>query len=192
MDPNLLLKREEIKIFRGNGFKLPIHPKLLHPSIRLDSDLAFKVLEQSATDWVEDLNAKIREQTFEEQEFWRNIYLITPRKIIRKFGRIHLEPEIFLEINFLTNENGFARVLSLSRNQGCLYFEKNPEIGYIGFGRMCNIPTEKLRLYAIKIWNENTFTIYTYSQHNVDQLAPSLFLRAWGVNYLNAALESVM
>lgn len=148
MDLGLLLRREEITILVGNGFHLPIHPKLLDPSINLDEDLAFRVLEQSAEDWFADIQNIIGEQDTETRDWWKEKYFGEPRRILRIPGKISLESDIFPEISFMANENGFVRVLGLLRNQGCLYFN-HEEPKYIGFGRMSRIPNEKLRFYAL-------------------------------------------
>jgi hypothetical protein len=189
MDPNLLLKREEITIFAETGFILPIHPTLLRQS--LDPRLASRVLEQTAEDWFADMQEQIQLQSEEDQERWRRFYFKTPRVLKRIGDSARLEPRIFSEISYLTKDNGFAYALCMERNfEGSIYF--NPEPNYLSFGRQSQIPIEKLEFYAHRKIDENFFAVFYYSHHNVEQLPSCLFLRAWGVNYLNAALSSIM
>ena len=200
---DLLLTKEEIPILFETAFHIPIHPRLLSSDIELDPDLAKKVFPLVIDDWYSELKKYTVSLEDAEKKEWIQEAFLKKKPVSRlKCCCYELDCPIW-ESNVLNSENGFANVLRISRNSGGgIYFHKDKydfkrwvslekNSGYIRFSRekALEFNSEK-EIYPIS--DEEGVHIFIYKQHNVDHHPGALFLRNWGILYLNEAMKEVL
>jgi hypothetical protein len=56
----LFLKKEELPILYKTCFQIPIHPKLLDPSLNINTPIANRIFPEVAEEWYEDLKKIIQ------------------------------------------------------------------------------------------------------------------------------------
>ncbi len=199
----LLLRKEELPIslatvevngFRSPFFEIPIYPKLLSDEISLNPRIANNVFEQAAKEWYEDLKLYLDSDESEPERDWtKRVFYDKGLNITREYDEIYVN-EIWKDS--VTNfKNGFAFGLSISRNAGGSLVIPFGEIRnqYVGFSNVLFSP-EKFRAYrsSNREWDYNNSTIgYLYGQHNIDNYPGALFLRNWGILYLNQAMKEL-
>lgn len=194
----LELLKEEIPIWgRDNtGFYLPIPPKLLHQDTRLNHRLANDVFPKVAQEWHEDLRQfmNVRELDGQTREFYGRFLKDRPPEIIVEAGKQTLSSVMGWRDEVTTDERGFAYGLSISRNGGgTLYY--NPTMGDSESvipldgkpNRFFRISREK----ALQLALDDRGRIKVYAPHNIDHYPGALFLRNWGIAYVNAAMKSL-
>jgi len=182
----ILIKKQEIPISKSAGFKMPIHPELLKRE--LDPNLAQQVFPLVKEEWHKDLQDYIDNNDLDNRtkEWYESAFL-------REFPPFWI-PEV------LTNETGFAKSLSISRNGGgTLYFNNNDgscenfmSLNSDG-GFYIKFKKEKLKEFAsaVRVDNSDAGTILSYASHNIDYYPGALFLRNWAIAYENEALKSI-
>ena len=200
---DLMLKKEEIPILYERNFMLPIHPALLEPHSNIHPNLASHVFPQAAQEWYEDLRHYRETVDLDEQtkKWVDDVFLAKLPEIRTEFGRqVTL---ISWEDNHETEANGFARAMSINRNfGGTIYFNRG-DYGcrtFLPFGGYPNeyviFSEDKAREFGfdnMTLAEENKGTlVYVYNLHNVDHYPGALFLRNWGMLYLNEALKSIL
>ena len=114
----LTLSKEEVPIFRHNGFYPPIHPKLLEPCAKIDRDLAHLVFGQAAQEWYSDLKRYVENlEDTTKKEWFEKVFLKKKPKVVSRYGRQELN--ILGWADYVNcGKNGFAEVLSISRDAG--------------------------------------------------------------------------
>ena len=90
--------------------------------------------------------------------------------------------------------NGFARVLSISRNfGGTLYFNAHECETWMFPGpksRCMQLAPEKAAQFALES-SDSGMRAYAYRPHNIDKYPGALFLRNWGVLYMNEVIKEL-
>ena len=196
----LLIKKDEIPIIAKCHFEVPIHPGLLNPNLNLDPKLANRLFPQATDEWYEDLQNYVEKIKEGEQKNWlREVFLKKEPKITQERDCQRIDG--YWQDDTCLEPNGFARVLSISRNGGgSLYFIPD-DLSCESFisldkdlNRYMKFPSEKAKLYAKKIFEANERTsgaaiVHIYGKHNVDHYPGALFLRNWAILYLNEAIK---
>lgn len=198
---DLLLKKEEVPILNERNFMLPIYPKLLDSNIRIDPNIASEVFPRTANEWYNDLKEYVETTDLDkEKREWYELFLEEKPKVEMKYHNQSIMNGSWEDKSFL-GDNGFATGFSINRDfGGSIYFNKSmgrvtefvpfdsPE-GYICFSE------EKVKAFGVgeemNIGNWKGMMVNVYSLHNVDHHPGALFLRNWGMNYLNEAIKSV-
>jgi len=195
---NCLLSKAEIPISHEVCFKVPIHPSLLHLKSRIEKTLAAQVFAETAISWYKDLTNYIKslpEENQKEKEWIENVFLSSSPELFT-FQDVQTL-KIGWEDNTLTSENGFAYLLSISRNSGgSLYFNEKDgsctEFLLPGRSKYLRFSEEKANSFAINPQDPQPLhKCYIYAHHNVEYFPGALFLRNWAVLYLNAAIISL-
>ena len=199
---DLLLTKEEIPITHETSFYAPIHPILIDPNTRLNPGIARSLFFQASCEWYEELS-KHAETVKDRQtkEWYQGVFLKEKPKI--------MNDKRFLSTNicgwsseFYIDDNGFAGGLSVARNSGSLYFNKDDDMAC----RLALLPDsnygpkltpEKMKEFGYvddKLGGaENGLTtLHIYGKHNVDFYPAALFLRNWAVLYLNEAMRQAL
>ena len=199
----LLLTKEEVPIISDTLFTVPIHPLLLVTRLdprltRLDPRLANRVFPQAAEEWYSDLKKYRESEDLEEQigKWYDGVFLDPIR------GNWAFSDGIWgSEVS--TDENGFACGLSISRNSGgTIYFnkgstfERHEEFVSLtkGGSDYIRFSPEKAIEFGFKnmdLENDRGMIVHVYNSHNIDSYPGALFLRNWGILYINEALKSV-
>jgi len=200
----ILLKKEELPIRTIEGtlsnpvFTVPIHPKLLSPDVKIDSILASKVFPKAAKEWYVDLNKAVKNANDADRTWIKGDFLKKKAYAKKVYAKIYSGNYILTgtgwQDDVLTNENGFATSLSISRNSGgTLYLDPNQKFEFV-HKLYVNFSPEKFREYRCENFNpdkdcsQGTWT-YVYSKLNIDYYPNALFLRNWAILYLNEALK---
>ena len=201
---NLMLRKEEIPILNDTCFQVPIHPKLLSPSIKIDENLARTTFPKVAEEWYNELIEYSKNLKDKNTKKWVDeVFLEKKLKIRKEYGFQKLNT-VGWEDRIFTLENGFVHSFSISRNAGgSLYLSKsdmtcktfvpfNATIGYIRFSKdkalEFNIEDKIIKLGN----NMEGVRVYVYALHNVDYYPGALFLRNWAILYLNNAVKQVL
>ncbi|MEK6901022.1 MAG: hypothetical protein AABX37_01645 [Nanoarchaeota archaeon] len=199
---DLFLRKEELPILTTNyynhfRFCVPVHPAFLRPDISLDENLPHTVFLQAAQEWYHDLQEILPLIPDEETRQWyENVFLREQPDVEKHYGRLRLRNGTW-ESQVFPTETGFCG-LSISRNAGGSLTP--PEKGFLGY-RLVRFTTEKFAAYAhpdfpkVQMDSEGRPLCvlgYHYGHHNIDYYPSALFLRNWGILYLNAALKSLV
>ena len=196
----LLLRKEELPI-NETWFYVPIHPRLLDPTISLNPELAREVFPQVAQEWYEDLSEYAESVEDPQTRDWiKQAFLERRPKIKSEYGRNVLDT-IYWEDDITPDDNGFVRGLSISRNfGGSLYFNKGDMscerfIFYEGNERIARFSKGKFKEFGAEGIHQDPedrgVMMHVYAQHNVDHYPGALFLRNWAIAYENEALKSL-
>lgn len=202
---DLMLRKEEIPILHEGIFQLPIHPLLINPGIRIDVDLAPKLFPQAAEEWYEDLKTYRETEDLDDQtkEWLDAIFLNEKPKVKGEYGEQSISNGVWRD-NVVLDDNGFATIMCINRNSGgTIYFNKGESgceaLVLLGGGGMVDyiqFSEEKAREFGFEEIDlqggRKGVLIHVYNHHNVDSYPGALFLRNWGILYLNKALESMM
>jgi len=201
---HLLLEKSELPIIgSAHYFKVPIHPKLLDPNMKLDKDLARCVFPNIIDDWYLELSDYAKSIAFKKsrnelgsKEWIEDVFLKQNPKLISRGNSQELNilgwhNEVF------TFENGFARSISISRNAGgTLYFRRDDDDlkEFVFFEDRCiGFSKEKCLEFAIpNTKGVNSVRMFVYGRHNIDNYPGALFLRNWAILYLNEAMRQVL
>lgn len=159
-----LLIKDEIPIWKTH-FQIPIPARLLDEDARLDPELANKVFPQATEEWLSDSKEQAK------PEFIAT-YLSTCSDTVR------------------TIANGFASSLSVHQGDNGTIFLKPDHPHYL-IPETVRMSKEKLKEFAIK---EPPYLVHTYTSWNVHNCHPltALFLRNWGMLYINEAMKQVL
>lgn len=198
---DLLLRKEELPVVTTNyydrfSFCIPVHPALLRPDISLDANLSHTVFLQAAKEWYHDLQEVLPLVPEEETRRWfQEVFLTEEPEIERHYDRFRLKNGTW-ESQVFPTETGFCG-LSISRNAGGSLIP--PERKFLGY-RLVRFTAEKFAAYAHpdfpEVHRDSQGRLlgvlgYHYGRHNVDYYPGALFLRNWGMAYLNAAMRSL-
>ena len=198
---DLILRKEEILVLSNGCFELPIHPLLTNPEIIIKPNLARKAFPQAVEEWYEDLK-KYRETEDldnETKKWYDNVFLNEKPEVKMKYGSQIIFNDWTDDVQL--DSNGFAGVLSISRNGGgTLFFNKRDHnceypvyLGNNDWTRYIRFSEEKAREFGFKETDGGKhITAHVYAHHNIDHYPGALFLRNWGILYLNEALKSVL
>ncbi len=200
---DLLLTKKEVPILHERNFMLPIYPKLLDSNVQVDPNLASKVFPESANEWYEDLKEYVETTDLEKdiKEYYNELFLKEkPEVKTDGHGRQSILNGSWRDDVF-PDKNGFLTGFSISRDfGGSTYF--NESMGRIkefvpfdkNYGKFIRFSEKKTRAFGIEereIGDLKGTMVYVYSLHNVDNYHGALFLRNWGINYMNEAIKSV-
>jgi hypothetical protein len=180
----LFLRKEELPILHENCFQVPIHPKLLDSTLRIDETIAQRIFPKVAQEWYEELK-KYSPKDNQIKEWIDNFFLKEKPIIEKQFN--HQMILGFWQDDINTSENGFVTNFSISRNAGgSLYFNEDEDncqswgILYMKFSE------DKKKEFQ---FDKNK--IYVYSSHNIDHYPGALFLRNWAIEYMNEVFKQV-
>jgi hypothetical protein len=180
----LFLKKEELPILYKTCFQIPIHKKLLDPSLNIDTSIAQRIFPEVAEDWYEDLK-KYTPEDKQEKEWIDNVFLKEKLVIEKQFNHQIMN---FWRDDVYFMDNGLVDCFSINRNAGgSIYFNEDDSncrsIGkaYIHFF------DEKYQEF--KPEDENN--LFVYSSHNIDHYPGALFLRNWAIKYMNEVFKEV-
>jgi hypothetical protein len=173
----LFLRKEELPILNGSAFQIPIHPKLLDPTLKINEDIAENLFSKVKKGWHDDLKRYINTlEESEEKDRFTKFFLNSP------------PPYWALEVN--TAENGLAIFLRINRNFG----------GTLSFGDdsincRTTVPGEYIKFSKEKakefqIQKEKRWA-HIYSAHNIDDYPAALFLRNWAILYMNEVFKKI-
>jgi hypothetical protein len=163
---DLLLKKEELPILYGSCFQIPLHPKLLNPNIYIETGVAENCFNELLKDWKKD-NELI------------NYY---------KSKNLHLNIEKNPGWHCLTREeeNGLITYFSISRDfGGGIHFNEEDSNCETSFSPYIKFSKEK----EIEFKKDRKFLVYV--QDNVDFFPGALFLRNWGIKYMNEVFKEL-
>ncbi len=198
---DLLLRKEELPVVTTNyydnfSFCIPVHPALLRPDISLDANLPQTVFLQAAQEWYHDLQEILPLVPGEETKRWfQEVFLTEEPEVERRYDRFRLKNGTW-ESQVFPTETGFCG-LSISRNAGGSLIP--PERHVLGT-RYVRFTREKFAAYAcpddpeVHMGPDGKSLVvrgYAYGHHNIDYYPGALFLRNWGMAYLNAAMRSL-
>ncbi len=198
---DILLQKEELPILTtdycdDSRFCVPVHPALLRSDISLDANLPHTVFLQAAQEWYDDLQAVLPLVSEEETEQWyQRVFLKEKPDVERHYDRFRLKNGTW-ESQVFPTETGFCS-FSISRDAGGSFTP--PEQKFLG-SRYVRFTKEKFAAYACPDFPEvhrdshgRPLGVlgYAYGHHNIDHYPGALFLRNWGILYLNAALKSL-
>ncbi len=199
----LKLKKEELPILHESCFEIPIHPRLLESNLTLPHDLASETFRETIDDWYEDLRNYVNKENLKptKRKWYENYWLKEKTKIERQGNHQVLMPCQWMD-KYITQENGFARCFSISRDfGGSLYFPSShgecedilslssENRGYIRFS------AEKAKEFGfeeLELGDEKVVKVHIYGSHNIDHYHSALFLRNWAINYMNKAFEFIV
>jgi hypothetical protein len=193
----LLLKKEEIPIlpgegryYRGGRFFLPIYPKLLDADVKIDPLLANKVFPKAAKDWFADLKKTLNDMPDSARDHAEEL-LKKKISVKRKYGRQVAQPVGF-EDQVTTLANGFVKGIAISSSANSLYVELNsPQAVFPAEGAV-KFSTEKFEAYCCRNHkSEAWYYMHLFHMHNPGNYTSLLFLRNWGILYVNEALKQV-
>jgi len=180
---DILLTKEEIKVNDYGLFNLPIHPRLLDEDIELSYEHESKSFLKSIDEWKTDLTEYNKNNDDEVNAEW----------IERCFLKKGFPS--YWESNVLNLKNGFASSLSINRNHGgTIYYLPRESEEYMSCTRL-NFSPEKLSEFRSKetsIDKPDKGYVMIYRMHNIDHYPGALFLRNWGINYLNNVMTEIL
>src|SRR3989338_1399123 len=201
---DIQLTKDELPLCGKTSYKLLIHPRLLDTNTRLDPNLADEVFPQAADEWYDDLCASLaRNEMDTETREHCQMFVDLGRPTVSwdiYSRRPRLSTVSSYEGLVQTSANGFAYVLGIERNfAGSLIYNPNflrSDQQYMPLdgsrGRLFNgIHPQKAREFAIEKLGNGMARVNTYSEHNIYTHSGAIFLRNWGILYLNAAMKSV-
>jgi hypothetical protein len=160
----LYLTKEELPILYENCFQIPIHPKLLNPKISIDKSIVQRIFPKVVDEWYKDLKEKglTGKMTFEDS-------------CIAQYSA-----------------NGFVEGFQISRDfGGNIFFDK------IEDGCRTVIPNKFIRFQKEKAIEFQCQRIrelslaHVYNPGNVDNPQGALFLRDWGIEYMNEVFKQI-
>ncbi len=186
----LLLTKEEVPISQKRYLIVPIHPLLL--TERLDPRLANNVFPMAAHEWYAELQAV--EGTPKEREWYKSVFL-QHEPIIEQRGanQVMTPPSGGWFDHVTTNDNGFATLLGINRNQGMLMLMSGSRAMKYITPPIINFTQEKFKRYAAEepFPRARGVHAFVYNCENITGLPSALFLRNWAVLYLNEALKYI-
>ena len=197
--PDLLLTKEEIPISKKAFFYLPIHPRLLDEHVRIGEHLAHEVFPQAAQEWYSDLQDYAEKLEDQETKKWiTSVFLHKELEIKEEYNRQAVDPPGYWECHVITSPNGFARVLEMDQiNRVSLYLNSEHMIINI-FSKdtdtiipQTGMTSEKLREFTVNP-QEEPFPVPVYHHGNIEDYPNALFLRNWGMLYINEAMKQVL
>lgn len=180
---DLLLDKNEIRIIRTGSFMdgavaLPVHRILLSKHIELDPHLPYKVFEESCRKVSKDLEEEIKVSIDEKDKKFLSSFIGEP-----KFGQEMGRPAMVKPYGVwphsypIRGGNGLAQTLQMT--------------GHTSLG--ISYPIEFMPAFDAN-FSEEKFKVYgevvRYTPANTDSLIHGIFLRRWGIEYINAALKS--
>ncbi len=120
-----MLRKEEIPILHETCFQVPIHPKLLNPSIKIDENLARAIFPKVAKEWYNELIEYSKNLEDKNTKKWINEVFLGKKLRIKKGYGFQKLNTVAWEDRIFTLENGFVHSFSISRNAGgSLYFNR--------------------------------------------------------------------
>ena len=208
----LLLSKDEIPIFKDRFFHLPVHPQLL--SVKLDPELGIKVFPQAVQEWYAELSAHTERLDSKNKlkKWYQEVFLREEPRIVNLGNYLIIIP-LRWESGVYCNEEGFAHSLSIARDAGGSLV--NPQVRYV-YDDQIRFTPDKFKEYEVplteinrlkekdlspeeleehgilRLGMEGMTELLVYGQHNVEFYPGALFLRNWGVLYLNAALREMV
>jgi hypothetical protein len=181
----VLLKKEEIPITKDFRFRIPIHPVLLSTEIKLDPHLANKVFPYAANEFVVDMKKYFEMNKTKGLEKHLRRY-IARKPVVKNKGRFGSQKYFGYEDCVIPHENGngFARALDIDGYRNVVIEEVSYNL-WVGFSE------EKFKAYAKPEFQGKLsgFGPAYVPDNNVGTIDAALFLRAWGIIYLNEALK---
>ncbi|MEK6938712.1 MAG: hypothetical protein AABX04_06730 [Nanoarchaeota archaeon] len=184
----LLLKKEELPILgEASRFVVPIHPALLQ--VKLDPDLCHRVFPQVAQEWYIELSAYA--ETVEDPEIkkWYREYFLAQEPIIEmRTGRQTIKHLWWQDLHQI-RENGFAEGLGITRDQGMLLLNEEPQ--YVPRGLVNFVPDKFAAYTTEKMQRVQGMRAFIYERQNITTYPAALFMRNWAMMYLNEVMKSV-
>ena len=199
---DLRLTKEEIPILHEACFQVPIHHKLLDPTLSIEPNIASRIFERTALEWYQDLEQyrKTADLDKETKEWYDNVWLRELPRIEIQYGSQIMVPGHWTD-EHINQDNGLTRCFSISRDSGgslhfpgltdecksCLSIIRKNK-GYIRFS------PEKAKEFGFNEYislKEKFTNVNIYGHHNIDYYPGALFLRNWAINYMNEALKFV-
>jgi hypothetical protein len=186
---DLLLRKEELPIFRKNCFEVPVHPRLLDPTIDINPRLANELFPKVLEPWYLELQEYAKTLTDLPEKNWiEEVYLENMPKIETEGRRQRIKG---WEDNVNSIDNGFASYLSISRDAGgSLYFSKSECRPLLLKSKYIRFTEEKAKAYSTGSSDKYLFG-NGYLHHNIDAYPGALFLRNWAIMYQNEALKEI-
>lgn len=184
----LFLKKQELPILNETCFQIPIHVKLLDPTLNIDTSIAQRIFPEVAQEWYEELKRYIPEDL--EKRNWIKRVFLKEKPVIKKHYNHQILNKFWEDdVNFM--DNGLVQCFSISRNGGgSIYFNEN-EFNCQSFGEIyIKFSEEKLKEFEYEKIGDYS-KILTYSQHNIDHYPGALFLRNWAIKYMNEVFKQV-
>ena len=165
----LFLTEKELPILYKTAFQIPVHPKLLDKTLKINPLLASKAFFQL-------------QKSKNIKDVLESGVTFMPNGLVESFYINNEE-----DINFM--ENGLVSNLSINRNAGgSLYFNKE-KLNCKSYAKtFINFSEEKLEEFLIDNEKKN---IFVYSGKNIDTLPKALFLRNWAIEYMNEVFKQV-
>ncbi|MBD3318934.1 hypothetical protein GF342_03410 [Candidatus Woesearchaeota archaeon] len=171
-------------------FHVPILPQCVEGTVVLDPQLAQRVFPRAAELWVRQLP----EYEGPHREWIEDVWLPKKGMVTSRYGRPYME-EMHWECMVETDDSGFARFLSISRNAGGSLYCNPRECEFpvlVGsHSRVMQAPIEVARAFSLEQISEDVFQMYVYAPHNVDFFPGALFLRNWAALYMNEVFQTV-
>jgi hypothetical protein len=160
----LYLTKEELPILYETCFQIPIHPKLLDQNIRIDKSIPQRIFPRVVEEWYKDLKEK------------------------GLTGKITFEDSCIAQYN----ENGFVEGFQISRDfGGNIFFDKIEDScrtvipsKFIKFSKEKAIKFECQKIRGLSL-------AHVYTLGNVDNFHGALFLRNWGIEYMNEVFKQI-
>lgn len=207
MDKKLQLTIDDVTRFHPDDYTIPIPRQALEQAFSLDKQFAWDVLEDAKNEWKGQLydyvyNLPVGQKRAELE----SVYFNPPTAEERKFNKNRTPKENMHRKNHPGEiieptwwnfdvqpsekyDNGFAHALSIGQEFGTLYYNSN----VIRPFSKERIAPEKLQLLNNQNPEEHLYVghvvLPVYSQRNSKDTGTTLFLRSWGVNYINKILE---
>ena len=160
----LYLTKEELPILYESCFKIPIHPRILDPNIKIDITIAQRIFPKVEEEWYKDLKEKglTGKMTFKDS-------------CIEQYS-----------------DNGFLEGFQISRDHGGNIFFDSIEDScrtvipskFIMFSKEKAIEFECQKIREISLAN-------AYTPGNVDSFHGALFLRNFGIIYMNEVFKQI-
>ncbi len=202
----LQLTKKEITAFSLNEFLLPIPKRVFENSIQINPNLALDILKDVKNEWKKDFYLYVFNlpPTLKRKELQRK-YFVAPKKMIHQQQHQQLRGKMLKERQFAykhpgkiilplswnyqveLDKNGFAQILSLENHGANLYHNNN--IIY-PFSQQ-KIPLEKLLLLGNNSKPTNHAVLPIYSKKQIADPGEAIFLRNWGLVYINKILEKI-
>lgn len=167
---DLLLKKEELPISYGSCFQIPVHPKLLNPSISIDRNIAQSCFDDLMKDWFKDKDLI---------DFYQ-----------RENLDLNIEKKPAWHCLTREEENGLISYFSISRDfGGGIHFnEEDFECLSKIPNQYINFSNQKAKEFEFKKIKDRSLAL-VYRQDNVDFFPGALFLRNWAIKYMNEVFK---
>jgi len=200
---DLMLRKDEIPILHERYFQLPIHPSLIDPEIRIDPDLASRLFPRAAEEWYKDLKTyrEIADLDDQTKKWLDEVFLKEEPKVKTEYGHQSISKGVWRD-DVVLDDNGFARGMSINRDAGgTIYFNGGESCcqsfvllgkGEKDYIRFSEEKAKEFRSQKTSPVDDEWVLVNTYASHNIDSYPGALFLRNWGILYLNKALKSVL